>query len=321
MSAIGIAQKKGKWVHVSAEGKILEVGDGFFDAHPVYSGIVEGSIVGQHMVRIPYFYYAKTLLLSGDCAGSYALFISDKPRAGFALHPAFMREGNALEHFLVGKYQATPDGDMLGSQPGKMPAVNMPFAKMLEKAMARGDGWMMWSAQQLGAIKMLCMIEMCGMDSKNLIGFGNDFGHLGVIKVDDLLMETASWRGIWGLWGNVWQCVDGLRTTKRGRYKVWDVTGNKEYQKTMSNSFLGIGFDGFGTLNGTFPLQMPDKETHKSQIAALNMSTNNMGGRGAIAMHGGYHKSKDQANLFSLCMAHDETYYADYIGCRIAKEG
>mgnify|MGYP000971887931 CR=1 FL=1 len=61
------------------------------------------------------------------------------------------------------------------------------------------------------AIQTLALIEMGGSDSQTLVGQGYVSGS-SALAVDNATVAQATWRGIVGLWGNVWQMVDGLQT-------------------------------------------------------------------------------------------------------------
>lgn len=155
---IGIifGKKNTPWQRIDAAGNAIDVAAGEFDAHPVYAGIQDETIDGQQMVRVPAFYYRAGRVAAGEFAGKKALWISDEPADGFALHPAFVGARVQLDRFWVGKYQGTPDGDKLGSQPGLMPLANIDFPAMQRAAAARngGDvsGFGLWSIYHLGAV-------------------------------------------------------------------------------------------------------------------------------------------------------------------------
>jgi len=51
-------------------------------------------------------------------------------------------------------------------------------------------------------------------------------------NVDASDVAQATYRGIVGLWGNVWQWTDGLKTIATGHIYLWDRDGNKTWVNT-----------------------------------------------------------------------------------------
>ncbi len=90
---------------------------------------------------------------------------------------------------------------------------------------------MLWSIYQLAAIQALLLIELGTPDAQQAIGDGNVNGG-GVRAVDDETVAQATWRGIVGLWGNVWQMVDGLQTNADSEYRIWATDGSQTYVET-----------------------------------------------------------------------------------------
>ena len=68
---IGIifGKKNTPWQRIDAEGNVIDVAAGEFDAHPVYAGIQDETIDGQRMVRVPAFYYRSGRVAAGEFAG------------------------------------------------------------------------------------------------------------------------------------------------------------------------------------------------------------------------------------------------------------
>ncbi|NYT62351.1 hypothetical protein H0A66_08505 [Alcaligenaceae bacterium] len=228
----------GTWQRVNEHFENVTTDASTFNNHPAYAGIVTQTVDAQAMVRIPRFYVKVGSVPSGAHTGKRYWMVSDQPAAGFVLHPAFMHEGTPIDQFWVGKYQGVADGSKLGSSSGKAPLVSIDFPTMQGRATARNtagvSGFMLWSIYQLSAIQTLALIEMGGSDSQTLIGQGNVSG--GVQNVDHVTVAQATWRGITGLWGNVYQMVDGLQTDASSKYKVWDKNGNKSYITTSKTA-------------------------------------------------------------------------------------
>lgn len=210
------AGKGYEWQRIDANGnKADNPGKAFFDAHPVFGQIKDVQIDGQHMVVVPRFYVKRARLATGPYAGSQAWFISETEQPGFAPHSAFKTAGQPDKGFYVGKYQASLCDKKLASLPDTVPAVGLSLNKFHACAVSRNDtvgedGWMQWIAYQLAAIQWLYLIENASMDSISTTGRGR-IDESSKAKVDASDVTQASYRGITGLWGNVWQWLGGLK--------------------------------------------------------------------------------------------------------------
>lgn len=315
----------GTWGRVDENGATKVADSSFFSSHATYGAIQDQLIDGQNMVRIPAFYVKRGTIASGANAGKKAVWVSDQPAAGFTLHPAFKNAGADVAQFWVGKYQGTADGSKLGSKPGFMPLTSIDFATIQARAAARNtggvSGFSLWSIYQLSAIQTLAMIEMGGADSQALIGFGNS-GTGAIEVVDGPVVSQATWRGIVGLWGNVYQMVDGLQTDASSKYKVWDRNGNKSYLTTTRTA----------PTTGTYPVTMAEDTGVDYDLrdifapATVDVASSN-GSYGdifyqspnCVAWHGGYYSNSTNAGLFSLYLGAGASTSTYYLGGRLAK--
>lgn len=229
----------GTWARVDESGNAKTTDAAFFGSHPVFGGIQDQMIDGQYMVKIPAFYVKRGTIAAGAYAGKKAMWVSDQPAAGFYLHPAFKNAGADIAQFWVGKYQASQDERVVGSaraasKPGVMPMVNYPAVGLQGACLGRNQagvtGFGMFNIYQLAAIQWLVMIEMGGSDAQALIGSGN--AKSTVVAVDASDVATATWRGIVGLWGNVWECIDGFRLNANLQCEIWDRNGYQVWQTT-----------------------------------------------------------------------------------------
>lgn len=271
MDAIGVVQTETwgdgcVWARIDVDGNVVpDPGQAFFDTHPVWGGIKDVVIDGQHMVLIPAFYIKRTRLTAGEYAGKHAWLISDKPLDGFSIHPAFRRDGGDLQQVFVGKYQASMDGSKLSSVPGVKPAVSRSLTQFQADAAARNegdvDGFMLWSAYQWSAIQWLYLVENAAMDSQRKTGRGRvDAWGKGAAEVDAEDVAQATYRGIVGLWGNVWQWIDGLKTDD-GEICLWDRDGRKAWVETGHVS---------GSIdNPVFPVTFMDERTSEYDLGDL----------------------------------------------------
>ena len=214
----------GTWAHIDAAGAVLgtQLVTSNFNSHPVFGGMVDQTIDGQAMVKVPKFYFK----VGTSAAGKPAWWISDAPVAGFAVHPAFMNAGSEVAQFYYGKYQARLDGTKMTSLAGGLPQTSRTHVQFAADAAARNTagvtGFMMHSFWQLSAIQMLYLIENKSMNSQATTGSGVT-GGLGNVE-----NGSANYRNIIGLWENAMQWLDGFKTLN-GDIKTWDINGNKTW--------------------------------------------------------------------------------------------
>lgn len=169
-----------------------------------YSYYEETGFHGQVMVYQPKFYYQILPIEIGTDTNTgikylkkVRYYISDRPRTGFKLHPAFIDEnGNERDYILYGAYEATLwngamgpiedyrddlhelnlDTDMLCSiadlQPisgQKRPMTKVNFEKVAQN---RGEGWHIETIETLSAQQLLMMIEYGKFNMQEAIGVG-----------------------------------------------------------------------------------------------------------------------------------------------------
>lgn len=224
----------------------------FFDKTYPWAGIKTETIDGQEMVYIPKFYYKTGTAPTGSQqAGKKCLWVSDRPIAGYRVHPAFMKAGAEIAGFWVGAYECSVDasvGSKAASVSGKAPLVSIDFPTMQSRCAARNvngqTGWHLWNIYELAAIQMLCLIELGSPDVQAKIGSGNSNSSAAVATGS----SNAKWRGISELWGNVWHMVDGFKGSGT-TIQILDRLGNGTYVNT-----------GVAALSGThaYPKDMMD---------------------------------------------------------------
>lgn len=234
----------GTWAYIDDNGNtVANPGTSYFNAHPVWGGIQDVTIDGQAMVKVPKFYIKRAIIASGANAGKEGRWISDQPLPGYKLHPAFMDAGNEIDQFWYGKYQASQEGSKLASKPGVLPVVNISLTAAIAAAQARNvggvDGFMELSFYQLSAVQWLYLVENATMNSQAKTGQGR-VSQSSAANVDAADVAQATYRGIVGLWGNVYQWVDGLKTSG-GSIHLWDRDGNKTWVNTTKRRTAPVG--------------------------------------------------------------------------------
>ena len=298
-----------------------------FMTHPIYSRISEKLIDNQFMIGFPKCFFKRGALASG----ADAWFVSDITLPGYDIHPAFLaKDGTtALEQIWIGKYQAGSDGSRASSMSGVSPLTNINFTTMQDRCKARNiggvAGFHLWNIHELSLINLLMMIEYAGTDFQMLIGRGHvDNNPSGVQVVNHVNVAQASWRGLVGLWGNIWQMCDGLRAGTNGKWKIDMGKGFIDTGISMPNTnfcpdkilkgkgsnwsvnhlFLGDpAFSASGEKYATFP---------DLQCQSYNTSTE------YIYYVGGYYNGSSAAGPFSL-NNNTPSNSNNNIGVRLAK--
>ena len=225
----------GTWAYVDEDGNTVpDPGGAHFNTHPVWGGMQDVIIDGQYMVKIPKFYIRRATIGSGTNTGKEAWWISDQPVDGYVVHPAFRVGGSEVDQIYVGKYQASMDGDKLCSKPGVLPVVDRTLPQFIADAHARNvsgvSGFMLWSVYQWAVIQWLYLVENATMNSQSETGQGR-VSVSSAANVDASDVAQATYRGIVGLWGNVRQWMDGLKTIS-GVINLWDREGNQTWVNT-----------------------------------------------------------------------------------------
>ena len=315
----------GTWQRVDENFNAITTTAATFNNHPTYAGVVAQTVDGQAMMKVPKYYLKTGTVPSGTYAGKRYWMVSDQPVSGFSVHPAFMNAGAQIDQFWVGKYQGTNDGGTkLGSAAGVTPLVSIDFPTMQARATARNTGGVtgfgLWNIYQLSAIQTLALIEMGGADSQTLIGQGHVSGS-SALATDNATVARATWRGIVGLWGNVWQMVDGLQTDASSKYKIWDKNGNKTYQTTSLTA-----------PTSNYPVTMATATGTDYDLATVFAAetTNATAGNGTygdyfwqvascVAYHGGNWAYGANAGLFYLNVSNDASNSNTSVGGRLAK--
>lgn len=319
----------GTWVHVDQSGAtIANPGATYFNTHPVFGGIQDVTIDSQIMSKVPKFYFKRALISGGTNDGKEAWWISDQPVSGFEIHPAFKNAGSDIDQFYVGKYQASSDGSKLKSVGGVLPVVSISLTTSQAQAAARNTGgvtgFMLWSMFQWSAIQWLYLVENATMDSQEKTGMGR-VSTSSAANVDATDVAQATYRGIVGLWGNVRQWVDGLKTDADGSINLWDRSGNKTWVDTGRKRAAADGtiypttfMDGSGTGFNYDDVFIGD--TGPTSNANATAPDYQWFGTGEYFPDVGGHWLNDlNAGLWCVSCFYSATYTSASIGARLAK--
>lgn len=319
----------GTWVHVDADGNTIATPDAaYFSAHPIWGAIADTTIDSQAMVSIPKFYVRRGVIGSGANAGKEAWWIADVPTAGFRLHSAFRDAGAEINQFYVGKYQASLQSTKLASVAGVMPAVSRSLIQFRADAAARNvsgvTGFMVWSAFQWSALQWLYLVEQATMDSQARTGQGR-VSQASAANVDAADVAQATYRGVVGLWGNVWQWTDGLKTFS-GVVYLWDQVGNKAWVSTGRTRTAPTGtiypttfMDGSGSAWDLEDVFLGDTgPTTNSDATAPDLSHMTTTGE-VYTLAGGHWSVGVDAGLWYTLVNRAESNTSTFLGARMAK--
>lgn len=228
----------GLWYNIDADGQPISPSRRYFDYHPTYSAIRRVLMDRQVMQEHGKFYYKSFQIASGPFAGLRGRLISPGQQDGFKPYPSFMRNGQEVDHWYCGTYAGTNEGGSpvkIGSRPAKAPIVNLNFPTMRSYCQNRNVGGVvgfdMWNIYQVSEIQLLSLIEFATPDSQATCGRGR-VDTDSAANVDATDVATATWRGHVGLWGNVWQMVDGIDVTPAGTLRLFRNDGSKAFVDT-----------------------------------------------------------------------------------------
>lgn len=308
----------GTWNHINDAGNaITSPTASWFNGHPIFGGVQDVLVDGQYMVEVPKFFYKRGV----SVAGNSAWWISDQPLAGFSVMPAFIVDGVEVDTFQVGKYQASESGGKMESKPGVFPWVNMTIGTAISNAEARNvsgaAGFRLWHYDMWLAVQWLYLVEMATMDSQTATGQGR-VSESSAANVDASDVAQATYRGIVGLWGNVLQWMDGVRTLnsviERRTYKgAWSSTG--ESIPNGGSAQYPITFRATGDeswVAGTY-------STSNNSTATLPDYRRWRDGGEYYPYVGGYWSSGGLAGLWYVLCLHTSSAATSYIGARLAR--
>lgn len=219
----------------------------FNNCYP-WSGIVRETLsTGDVMVKIPKFWYRR--YRSGNVE---YIKIADKPTAGFSVHPLFNHAGKECDHAYIGAYKTSSNNKSVS---GASPQVSQTRAQFRSNAKSKGAGWSLIDIAALSAVQMLMLVEFADNNVQSKIGRGYCDGDSGSLKtgscnsIPNLTGRPSGtdgkvdvvWRGIEGLWGNVWEWVDGVNWNNGSYYVCNDPS---KYADDTANNYAKLSYTG-----------------------------------------------------------------------------
>lgn len=305
-----------------------------FDNEMPWKGIVRQHIGSDVMVKIPKFYYQRTR--SGTIEH---IRITDKPESGFKVHPLFTHNGKESAYAYVGAYKTSSNNRSVS---GAKPQLDQTRATMRNNAKGKGTGWSLIDIAALSAIQMLMLVEYADNDMQKVIGRGNcDNNDIASIlrtgscdNVPGLTGRPAGtdgkvdviYRGIEGVWGNIWEWVDGVNVNNgtfyvcndQSKYADNTSTGYTPLSfkaPTISNSFItGVGLD----IGANTHVMLPDAVSGGSETTYFcDRSFGNPSTGWRVVNFSGCMYSEGSAGLFCVGFNNDSSHHAMNFGSRL----
>ena len=325
----------GLWFNCDVEGQPVTPPKSYWDYHPIYNGLRRVLVDNQVMVEHPKFYYRAFEILSGPFQGRRARVISPERLDGFKAYPSFMKNGQEIDRWYCGAFQGTNEGGTpvkVGSRPGKGPIVNLNFPTMKQYCANRNvggvEGFRLWNAYHAGEIQLLALMEACTSDTQAAYGRGR-VDTDSAANVDATDVSTAKWRGHVGLWGNVWQMVDGIDVATTGKLRLFKNDGTEEWADT---GFICPAYDGtnvaymqtFKTGAGEGfdfdDIFFPATTTTNAGLATVpDGFWGRNGSAGNVCYLGAVWSDGVRAGLCALNLHNAASNVSSAIGCRLAK--
>ena len=322
------------WPRIDLACNVVQ-GNPNFNAHPTYAGIVEQLIDNQYMVGFPKCFVSREVLATGQYVGKDCRSLSDVALPGYDMHPAFLaKDGTTAQDMIwLGKYQSSADGSTkAASVPGATPLVSIDFPTMQTRCTARNtggvSGFHLWNIHELSLVQLMMVLEFAGTDMQELVGRGHvDNTPSGVQTVDHANVLQASWRGLTGIWGNIWQMVDGIRGGKNTNKFRLDM-GKGFVDTTIATCNTSLNPDKMLNISGTgwstkhLFVGDPDTKADSLDVAAYPNTqwhyANNTSYE-LVAFAGGHFGNASAAGLFYLYIYYYPTNYDSNLGGRLAK--
>lgn len=200
----------------------------------------------QVMVEQPKFYYKVVPLVTEKIEGGKGhhlrkarYYVSDTPKLGFKLHPAFIKNGEVLNRIYLSAYEGSlydvsasaynliddqagdftvTTGDKLSSIANAKPASgltqNLTRSGARIVAQNRGAGWELMYAATAAATQLLFAIEYGTFNTQTAIG-------MGVSKTDDGATNMSDPTGATSALGNASGKAESGSVTYRGEENFW----------------------------------------------------------------------------------------------------
>lgn len=321
--------------------------DGYYDTDGVQT---------QIMVEQPKFYYKVVPLKTEkiDSTNGYHLrkaryYISDNPKPGFKIHPAFIQNGIEVDKIYLSAYEggiydfseggngrllndeqiADFDTDLLCSTINVKPASGTTQALTRDNARKlaqnRGAGWGITTIQTLSATQLLFAIEYAAFNSQAAIGNGvvnaaetirtGSTSSLGNAS-GSVESGGVSYRGEENLWGNINTFIDGYDPIGDSTHIISTISSNDKIKmySLKKNGYIS-SFNYNPDLDWCF---IPCDKNGNSSLPVGDTAYGQTTTIGKIVPVFGGDWSRDSSNgLFSLYTVWEYANYKNTNGARL----
>jgi hypothetical protein len=209
-------------------------------------------------------------------------------------------------------------------------------------------GYHMWTIYEVSAIQLLALLECKTTNFQKMYGAGRvDSTEIGMNN--DTTANTgpasAKYRGLYCLWGNAWQLVDGIKTDSNNNLLLWAGDGRRDenekrvygttdiklpsktsdtvtYAEGVTSGYYNRPLTDVGTRYNCSDMFLPDFTTLTGRMELGTYSDYVYCPAGTIetlCAVGGYYKSGDEAGLFAYNFNINPAQRYDSVTSRLAK--
>lgn len=307
----------------------------FNQAYP-WSGICRETLsTGDVMVKIPRFWYRR--YREGNME---YIKIADCATDGYKLHPAFCHGGVMRDRIYVAAHKSNVNHM---SAPTGTPRTNDTIAEARGYARSKGAGWELLDISTFSAIQMLYLVEFATFDSQKAVGYGYAKASAANSKIDNGTTGSVPnltgvpagttglvdvvWRGIEGIWGNVFQYIDGALSVD-GYYRICNDPSKYGDSANSAYSSMNFKMPVIGSSHqyitklclqeGDLDYVMLPQEAGSGSSSTYICDTTSSGASGTRVMkQGGRWYSNDYVGLFMCDFATTPASTYGYNGTRI----
>ena len=267
------------------------------------------------MVQIPKFYY-RTFRDEYKGLDTYRCEIATSQKAGFKLHPAFIRDGVERNFQYMSAFEGWLDGNStLRSLPNKTVTASRTIVQFRTDAVRNGANWQQQEIYLTSAVQMLYLVEYGGFDAQRLLAEGNTsnaYVNTGLsLSIGNKSGGDNTWmsyRGIENFYANYYKWLDGLNVRERQMYIATDTNfkSNKFDDNYVSSGFSAPtnGFiSDFGYSEDLDYMFLPTASEGSDGVALSDQVYSSTGDR--VARFGGNRSLGFDGGCFCLILNND----------------
>ena len=310
-----------------------------FDNLMPWSGMVQETIDGNALVKIPKFWYKIT-----NDSNQLKIQISDKAQDGFKVSPAHQARYSGdteRDYVYIGRYKCITDtsdtSNNYKSQSGKSPKVSITRATARTSIAGLGTGYYQQDFATFWTIRLLYLVEFANWNSQAVIGYGcgnnssvqtTGFSdsmpyHTGTMQSSRTTYGVGcQYRWIEDLWGNVYEWVDGIYFSSSN---VYIITNPSSFSDSSDGTLVGTRAtssneikDFFAPSEATLDWAMyPNMVVSDSNYSTYVCDHCSYSSSGVVLFVGGYCSQYQGYGLFYVNGYNNASYSYSHIGARL----